>query len=94
MNGIEWSTGLEGKTPIETALNIRWLLVVLEFPGIYDSKNMLLLYRVLDKVLGIFDQTAELMMKWINEYSKVRFLRLVCNLKGIFPLFLCCKLLF
>lgn len=83
MKGYEWHTELEGKTQLETKLNIRWLLIVLELPGIYDTKNMLLLCRILDKLIGIQKETADIFLKWVNEYSKERFTRLVISLKNI-----------
>jgi hypothetical protein len=83
MKGHEWSTDLEGKTGLETKLNVRWLLIVLELPGIYDTKNMLLLCRVLDKLIGIKKETADVFLNWVNEYSKERFSRLVIGLRNI-----------
>ena len=83
MPGQEWRAELEGKTELETKLNIRWLLIVLEIPNIYDNKHMLLLCRVLDKLIGIKKETAEILLQWINEYSKERFKRLVFNLRDI-----------
>lgn len=74
---------MEGQTQLETALNVRWLLIVLEFPGIYDAKNMLLLYRVLDKAVGIRKDTEERILMWVNEYSEERFRRVANNLKRI-----------
>ncbi len=89
MSGKDWSEDLEGKSAAETALNVRWFLIVLELPGIYDTKNMLLLSRVLDKTLNIKRDTAELVIKWVNEYSKERFQKLVLNLKGILAELVC-----
>ena len=83
MKGHEWSTDLEGKAELETRLNVRWLLIILELPGIYDNKNMLLLCRVLDKLIGIKKETAEIFLNWVNEYSKERFTRLVISLRNI-----------
>lgn len=83
MKGYEWRTELEGKTQSETKLNVRWLLIVLELPGIYDTKNMLLLCRILDKLIGIQKETVDIFLKWVNEYSKARFTRLVIRLRNI-----------
>lgn len=83
MKGEEWCTELEGKTQLETKLNVRWLLIVLELPGVYDTRHMLLLCRILDKLIGIQKETADILLQWINEYSKERFKRLVFNLKII-----------
>ena len=44
---------------------------------------MLLLCRVLNKHIGIKKETAEILLQWINEYSKERFKRLVFNLRDI-----------
>ena len=83
MHGEEWSKDLEGKSKMETALNIRWFLLVLELPGVYDKKNMLLLSRMLDKSLDIKRETAEILITWVNEYSKERFQKLVISLREI-----------
>lgn len=83
MKGTEWCSDLEGRNQLETRLNVRWLLIVLELPGVYSMKNMLLLCRVLDKLIGVKKETEDVFLKWVDEYSKERFRRLVLNLRGI-----------
>ena len=83
MIGVEWTKNLEEKTPIETAINIRWLLIVLRLPSIYVPKSMFLLQLILEKLINIKKETSELFVKWMNEYSKEEFLKLVINLRGV-----------
>ena len=83
MIGIEWKKNLEERTQIETAINIRWLLIVLRLPSIYVPKSMFLLQLILEKLINIRKETSEVFVKWVNEYSKEEFLKLVINLRGV-----------
>ena len=74
---------LHGKNQFDLNLNIRWFLLVLEFPGTYDCIDATLLCIVLDKLSEITVETESCLINWLKEYSKERFGRLVNNLKEV-----------
>ena len=78
---LKWPKTIETKTPYETALNVRWYLIILELPGIYTNKHEFC--RFLEKIVGIKKETRNIFVKWINEYSKERFQKLVLNVRKI-----------
>jgi len=82
-SGKNWPDDLECKSDAETELNVRWFLIVLEIPGIYDIRSMMLLARILDRSLNIKNETEDIFIQWVNNYSKDRFQKLVFNLRNI-----------
>lgn len=74
---------MDSENWIETALNIRWVLIVLELPGIYEPKSFTLISQVLDKLMNIKKDTESLLINWINQYSKEQFTRLTFNLRKV-----------
>jgi len=66
---------------LETAVNIRWHLVVLELPGIYCNKMDFC--SVIGKLVGIKQEIRDIFVQWLNEYSKERFLKLIRNVKKV-----------
>lgn len=78
---INWPRRIEAKGQLETAVNIRWHLIVLELPGIYANKTEFC--SVIGKLVDIKQEIRDTFIKWLNEYTKERFQRLVRNVKRV-----------
>ncbi len=78
MSEKRWHQGLEGRDDLESALNIRRFLVVLELPGCYSCAEFSpTFHRLLYKALGLNSRVAETLVRWLTDYDKDRLLRLV-----------------
>ena len=78
-----WVQGLDGKNDSETALNVRRFMLLLETPGFGTIKeSMQSFHRLLYKALNPSPAVAETFIRWVTEYDKERFQRLVTALRN------------
>lgn len=66
---------------METMLNLRKLLILIEFPILYDAVYYPLLQHVLYKALSIKGAIKNKFEEWMKSYPKERFKILVQNLQ-------------
>ena len=74
---------LEDKDLIQTALNIRMFIIILELPGLYEQKNYEFLFTVLKKALRLRKEVADIYVRWISDFNKERFERLFIRLREV-----------
>lgn len=84
MRNTEWLRNLDGSSQLETALNVRWFLVLLELPGTFSARKVPLLSHLLDKLEGVRNDTMNLLFRWMCGYAKEQLKRLVANCNSAF----------
>ena len=84
MSNTEWLKELDGYSQLETALNIRWLLILLELPGTYNIKKVSFLIFALNKFENSRKDAINLLFDWLCNYPKEQLRRLVINFNSTF----------
>ncbi len=78
MSEKKWHQELDGNNDIESALNVRRFLIILELPGCYNCKEFsATFHHLLYKALSPSPKTVETLIRWITDYDKDRLQRLV-----------------
>lgn len=89
MKACEWAREPADKSPREVALTARWYLIILELPGVCNSRNVFLFCYLMEKLVAIRNEVRDTLIRWINDYSKGRFQRLVFSLRELLTELVC-----